>query len=64
MDVRMDGRVAVIDFKLDSPEGPPPKMRIAPERVKKVMAAAGYTLAQEHGFLPYQYFLEFRPAKP
>jgi hypothetical protein len=25
------------------------------------MKAAGYTAAAEHGFLPYQYFLLFRP---
>jgi SAM-dependent methyltransferase len=56
------GRVAVVDFTLDSPEGPPPKARIAPERVKKEMLGAGYVLAQEHGFLPNQYFLVFQPA--
>lgn len=56
------GRVAVVDFTMDSPEGPPPKARIAPERVKKEMLGAGYALAQEHGFLPNQYFLVFQPA--
>lgn len=55
------GRVAVVDFTMDSPEGPPPKARIAPERVKKEMLGAGYALAQEHGFLPNQYFLVFQP---
>ena len=54
------GRIAVIDFRLDSPEGPPKDGRIAPERVKEEMASAGYALAQEHGFLPRQYFLVFR----
>lgn len=57
------GRVAVVDFNLDAPDGPPPKMRIAPARVKKEMAGAGYALAQEHGFLPNQYFLVFDPGK-
>lgn len=56
------GRVAIIDFRLDSPEGPPVPARIAPERVKEEMAKAGYALAAEHGFLPRQYFLVFRPA--
>jgi len=56
------GRVAVIDFRLDSPEGPPKEARIAPERVKSEMAKAGYVLAKEHGFLPRQYFLVFEPA--
>ena len=57
------GRVAVVDFTMESPEGPPPKARIAPERVKKEMAGAGYTLAQDHGFLPNQYFLVFEVGK-
>jgi FkbM family methyltransferase len=55
-------RVAVIDFRMDSPMGPSPKMRIAPERVKQEMQSAGYKLAQEHTFLPNQYFLEFTAA--
>ena len=56
------GRIAVIDFRMDSPEGPPKSARIAPERVKAELRRAGYTLAQEHEFLPNQYFLVFRPA--
>jgi predicted methyltransferase len=54
------GRVAIIDFRLDAPEGPPVAARIAPERVKAEMAKAGYVLVAEHGFLPRQYFLVFR----
>jgi len=56
------GRLAVIDFRMDSPEGPPQSARIAPERVKDGLKRAGYTLAQEHAFLPNQYFLVFQPA--
>ena len=55
------GRVAVIDFRLDSPSGPPKAARVPPERVKAELAKAGYDLAAEHGFLPRQYFLVFRP---
>jgi predicted methyltransferase len=58
------GRVAVIDFRMDSPEGPPKGARIEPGRVKAEMERAGYALAQEHAFLPNQYFLVFRPSKP
>lgn len=54
------GRVAIIDFRLDSPEGPPKHSRLAPRQVKDEMKAAGYTLADEHSFLPRQYFLVFR----
>jgi len=57
------GRVAVIDFRLDSPEGPPKRARIAPDRVKAEMERAGYSLAQEHAFLPNQFFLVFQPGK-
>jgi len=53
------GRVAVIDFKLDSPRGPPKSSRVPPERVKAELARAGYALTAEHAFLPDQYFLEF-----
>lgn len=55
------GRLAIIDFHADSPVGPPKPARIAPDRVKAELKAAGYELAAEHGFLPHQYFLVFRP---
>jgi hypothetical protein len=34
---------------------------VAPEKVKAELKAAGYSLAEEHGFLPNQYFLIFKP---
>lgn len=58
--LKRGARVAVIDFRLDSPEGPPKAARIAPQRVLAEMKAAGYGLAGQHGFLPYQYFLVFK----
>lgn len=57
------GRIAVIDFRMDSPVGPPQSARIAPARVKDELKRAGYALAQEHAFLPNQYFLVFQPGK-
>jgi len=57
-------RVAVIDFRMDSPEGPPQAARIAPDKVKSELGRAGYVLDREHGFLPNQYFLVFRAASP
>jgi SAM-dependent methyltransferase len=54
------GRVAVIDFKETSAAGPPKKERVSPARVRAEMQRAGYSLAEEHGFLPNQYFLIFR----
>jgi predicted methyltransferase len=58
------GRLAVIDFRMDSPEGPPKAARLAPEQVKAELQRAGYRLTEEHGFLPNQYFLVFQPGKP
>jgi len=55
------GRVAIIDFRLDSPAGPPRQHRIASKKVAQEMAQAGYRLAGEHTFLPNQYFLIFQP---
>ena len=55
------GRIAIIDFRLDSPTGPPPEHRIALEQVTSEMERAGYRLAARHDFLPNQYFLVFAP---
>jgi len=57
------GRLAVIDFRMDSPVGPPQSARMEPNHVKAEMKRAGYALAQEHAFLPNQYFLVFQPAR-
>jgi len=57
------GRIAVIDFREDAPMGPPKRERISGERVRAELGRAGYALAEEHGFLPNQYFLVFRPGK-
>lgn len=54
------GRVAIIDFRPDSPEGPPKAARVAAERAAAELGAAGYRLAADHGFLPNQYFLVFQ----
>ncbi len=54
------GQVVHIDFqKRELPVGPPPGMKIAREDLVKQMEAAGFKLAAEHSFLPYQYFLVF-----
>ncbi len=61
--LKRGGRLAIIDFRMDSPDGPPRAARIAPEQVKTELQRAGYRLAEEHGFLPNQYFLVFQPGK-
>jgi ubiquinone/menaquinone biosynthesis C-methylase UbiE len=55
------GRIAVIDFRMDSPDGPPRAARIAPQRVIDELDRAGYRVAKQHDFLPNQYFLVFQP---
>lgn len=59
--LRPGGRVAIIDFLPDAPAGPPRQARIPAAVVKNEMGRAGYGLATEHGFLPFQYFLVFAP---
>ena len=57
------GRVAIVDFhKRPLPVGPPPEHKLAREFVVEEMRQAGYRLADEKSFLPYQYFLLFEPA--
>lgn len=56
------GRVIVIDFdKKPLPVGPPPEHKLTREEVVAEFNTAGYRLARDHDFLPYQYFLEFEP---
>jgi len=51
--LRPNGRLAIVDFKADSPDGPPPE-------VTAELNAAGYSLVATHQFLPRQYFLVFQ----
>jgi len=60
--LRPGGRIAVIDFRLDAPYGPPREARVGPEATVAEMSAAGYVVAAEHAFLPRQYFQIFKPA--
>jgi SAM-dependent methyltransferase len=57
------GRIAIIDFKPDAPQGPPKSARLPVERVVAEMKRAGYRQARSFDILPYQYFLVFEPAE-
>lgn len=62
--IRPGGRVVIIDFKPDSPEGPPKEFRFPLEKFESEMGKAGYKLAAQHNFLPRQQFLIFEVAGP
>lgn len=58
--LKPDGRIAIIDFRPESPAGAPKHMRLSTEQIRGEMTAAGYAPAGAHDFLPRQNFLLFR----
>jgi SAM-dependent methyltransferase len=60
--LRTGGRLVIIDFKADSPNGPPAQHRISPQKVTEELKAAGYLLMETLKFLPRQYCLVFAKA--
>jgi len=58
--LKPNGRVVVIDFRMDSQIGPPKDGRISPDQIKEELKVAGFALTQELDFLPNQYFLIFQ----
>ena len=55
------GRVAIVDYRKDAPDGPPPEFRFEATQIIDEMQRAGYRLEARHNFLPRQHFLVFRP---
>jgi ubiquinone/menaquinone biosynthesis C-methylase UbiE len=58
------GRLVIVDFRKDAvlTEGPPPEMRLDRKELERELAQAGFRLAEEHDFLPNQYFVIFSPS--
>ena len=54
------GRIAIVDFRKDAPDGPPVHFRFTPQQIQDEMKQAGYELQSAHDFLPRQHFLIFR----
>ena len=54
------GRIAIVDFRKDAPDGPPAHFRFTPQQIQDEMKQAGYELQSSHDFLPRQHFLIFR----
>lgn len=60
--LRPGAQVAIIDFKPDSPVGPPKEFRFPPAQFQSEMGKAGYKLTARHHFLPRQEFFMFEVA--
>jgi cyclopropane fatty-acyl-phospholipid synthase-like methyltransferase len=54
------GRLAIVDFKKDSPDGPPVEFRFTPGQITAELRTAGFALQVQHDFLPRQMFLIYR----
>lgn len=58
--LKPQGRIGVVDFKLDGTgPGPAPEERVSPDVVVKDAAKAGLRLVRQEPFLHYQYLLIF-----
>jgi predicted methyltransferase len=53
------GRLAIVDWRRDAPEGPPVEFRFTPEQIAAELEQAGFRLSVRHEFLPRQIFVMF-----
>lgn len=53
-------RIAIIDYTLDAPKGPPADMRVSVATVEDELQQIGYHLQSNIDLLPNQYFLIFQ----
>lgn len=61
--LKPQGTLVIIDFKLDSPEGPPREHRIQPAQIQEELKGSGFEQVKSLDFLPYQFFLVFKKLK-
>jgi len=62
--LKVEGRIALIDFNKQSTIGPPLAQRITEIDLKAEMLQAGYTFVSAPSFLPNQFFLIFKRSTP
>ena len=60
MNLKPGARLAIVDFRKDSPAGPPVEFRFTPEQISAELAKAGFVLQTSHDFLPRQHFLIYQ----
>jgi ubiquinone/menaquinone biosynthesis C-methylase UbiE len=53
------GRLAIVDFRKEAPQGPPVEFRFTPDQISAELARAGFRLQATHDFLPQQVFLVY-----
>jgi predicted methyltransferase len=58
--LRPGGLLLIVDFTIDSPEGPPPHMRLTRDTVARELAGAGFAVEVVEESLPYQYVVAGR----
>jgi hypothetical protein len=55
--LKPNGRLAIVDFQLDSPEGPPVELRLEAQAIMADLSAAGFRATLVPETLPYQYIV-------
>ena len=58
--LRPGGLLLIVDFTMDSPDGPPPTRRLARHTVAAELEAAGFVVQILEESLPYQYVIAGR----